>query len=140
MDPFLLPAQGPGQREPQARVRWIIWIAITALIPVYQFVLGKGLPGGPNAPTDGISPILILAASMILIATVVRWIVLPRAKDTRQLLVAMIIGLALSESVEFYGLFLFPASQPQTKLSLFLLSLLSCMQFIPLYANSKPRA
>ena len=49
----------------------------------------------------------------------------------------MIIGLALSEAVEFYGIFLIPRDQPDTKLALFMLPLLSMAQFVPTYARPK---
>ena len=139
MLPLPLPqSHGRSQKPLQAMVLWVIWFSITVSIFIYQFTLGRGLPHGTNAPGGGLSPVVVLAIMEILIATAVRWFVLPRAKHSRQMLVAMIIGLALSEAVEFYGIFLIPAGQPQTKLSLFILSLLSCAQFAPIYARSKP--
>jgi len=56
----------------------------------------------------------------------------------RQLLTMMIVGVALSETVEFHGIFLFTADQPETKLSPFLLALVSVAQFMPVYASPKP--
>ena len=50
----------------------------------------------------------------------------------------MIVGLALSEGGAFYGLFLVPADQPETKLLVFVLALISMVQFAPFYAQVEP--
>ena len=126
---------GQPQKALPAIVFWIIWFAMISGIPIYQFVLGGGIPHGSNAPTSGLNPILIMAVGQILVATVVRWVVIPRMIRAGQLLTLMIVGVALSEAVEFYGIFLFPANQPETKLSLFILSLVGIAQFMPVYAQ-----
>ena len=46
----------------------------------------------------------------------------------------MIVGLALSEAVEFYGLFL---GDRKMEMPLFVLSILSMLQFAPTYAAPK---
>ena len=61
---------------------------------------------------------------------------IPKARYLRRLLVLMVVGLALSESVVFYGIFLFRADMPATKMALFVLSLLSALQFVPVYAKN----
>ena len=50
----------------------------------------------------------------------------------------MIVGLALSQAVTFFAIFLFDSGMPRTKMELFWLSLLSAIQFIPLYAIDLP--
>jgi hypothetical protein len=82
---------------------------------------------------------VVLAVGQVIVASLIRWLFIPRAKNAAQLLVLMIIGLALSEAVEFYGLFLLPADQPSTKLGLWVLAILSGLQFIPMYATSKEK-
>ena len=52
--------------------------------------------------------------------------------------VAMLVGLALGEAVEFHGIFLIPSNQPDPKLALFLVTLVSIAQFAPVYARPKP--
>jgi hypothetical protein len=51
----------------------------------------------------------------------------------------MVIGLALSEGAGIFGIFLVPHDQPETKLLVFLLSLFSVLQFVPLYAREPTR-
>ena len=124
----------------QQLVLWIIWALLVCGIVIYPFALGGGVPIGPNAETAGVNFAVVLAVGQIIIASVVRWLLIPRTKTAGQLLVLMIIGLALSEAVEFYGLFLVPTDQPSTKLGLWVLTILSGIQFIPLYATSKEKA
>ncbi len=138
MEPMFPLPPGQSQKPPPALVLWIVWLALTTSIPIYQLVLGKGLPQGANAPGTGFGPVVVMAVGQILVAAVLRWLVLPRVGRAPQMLVVMIVGLVLSEAVEFYGLFLISPDQPETKLSLFLLSLLSCVQFAPIYARSGP--
>jgi len=136
MFPLPPPGQGQTQKAPPPIVYWVIWFALTVSVPIYQFVLGGGLPGGVNAPASGLSPIVIMMVGQILAATAVRWLVLPRCRRPQQVFVMMILGLALSEGAGLLGIFLIPHDQPETKLSLFVLSLLSCAQFMPVYARA----
>lgn len=136
---FPLPHGQPRKSVP-ALVLWVVWFAMVTAIPIYQFALGGGWPSGTNARASGFSPVEILAVGQILAATVIRWLVLPKFTETSQQLVMMIIGLALSEAVEFYGIFLVPLEQPETKLALFILSLASVAQFAPIFARPKPMA
>ena len=124
-------------KRPQLLVLWVIWASLFTGIIVYQLVLGRGIPAGENAPASGMNFAVVLAIGQIAAASLVRWLFIPRAKNPGQLLVFMIVGLALSEAVEFYGLFLVSADQPSTKLTLWVLSLLSALQFIPTYAKAE---
>jgi len=83
---------------------------------------------------------VIMAVCQIFIATAIRWLFIPRAKAVGQVLLLMILGLALSEGVEFYGIFLVRADQPSTKLGMWVLAILSGLQFIPLYAKPKEKS
>lgn len=133
MSPTPLPASGRPPLQPN--IFWIIWLVLTSGVIVYQFTLGHGLPSGANAPGAALPPIVWVAVAEIVVATWIRWVLLPRARLLPPMLMLMIIGLALSEAVEFYSLFLVPATQPETKLALWLASLLSLLQFAPIYAN-----
>jgi F0F1-type ATP synthase membrane subunit c/vacuolar-type H+-ATPase subunit K len=120
----------------QQIVLWILWFAMVDAIVIYQFLLGHGVPRGSDAPGGGVNPVVVLAGVQLLAAAAIRWLLLPRAGTTGKVLVLMIVGLALSESVEFYGLFLVPADLPSTKLGLWLLALVSALQFAPVYARA----
>lgn len=116
-------------------VLWIIWFALTSAVVIYQFVLGQGLPAGENAPGEAVPTMAWLGVGMVFIATAIRWLVITRLTAITQQLVAMIVGLSLAESAELFGLLLVPDTQPETKLTLFLLSLFGVLQFAPIYAK-----
>jgi hypothetical protein len=117
-------------------IMWVMWAALTSGFLVIQFILGGGLPQGKNPPTAGVHPIAIMGVVLVIIATGIRWFVLPRFAALNQKLVMMIVGMALSEGAGINGIFLIPASQPETKLAIFVLSLLGMVQFAPIYARS----
>ena len=117
----------------QKLVHWVIWFALTSSIVVYQLVLGHGIPHGVNSRVAQMPPIVAVASVEIIAAAAIRWLLVPRTRVAGRLLVLMIIGLGLSESAEFFGLFLVPNDQPETKLAFWILSLLSAFQFIPTY-------
>jgi hypothetical protein len=134
---FPVPHSPPRKSIPPV-VLWVAWFGITSAIPLYQIFLGGGWPRGSNVGGAGLSAIELMAVGQLLAATVIRWLVLPRFSQGPQLLTLMIVGLALSEAVELYGVLLIPRDQPETKISLFVLSLLSAAQFAPTYARSQP--
>lgn len=119
----------------RALVLWIIWFWMLGAVFLYQFALGKGVPQGSNSPSSTTPPIVYVALAQVAAASLIRWLLMPRTKEIQRMLVLMIIGLALSEAAEFYGLFLVPRDQPETKLSLWILSILGVAQFAPVYAN-----
>jgi hypothetical protein len=127
-----------SQAASQRLVAWVIWFALVCSIVAYQLILGHGIPRGTNAASTETSPIAVIAVGEIVIASVIRWLLIPKAQGAGKLLVLMIIGLALSEGAEFFGLFLVPGNQPETKLAIWILSLLSALQFMPVYASRAP--
>ena len=126
----------PSNSRFQLRVIWVIWFSMFVAVFIYQFALGGGIPVGENAHEQKMDVPVIISAAMLLAALPIRWLLIPRANASGKLLVLMIIGLALSEAVEFQGLFLVSAEQPGTKRMLWMLSLASIVQFAPLYALS----
>jgi len=128
----------PLHPTPHPLIFWVIWTALISAVFIYQFALGHGIPQGENQGPLTLGLPEAVALPQLLIAAVIRWILIPRTPLLKKRFVLMIIGLALSEAVEFYGLFLIPPTQPQTKLLFWLLALLSCLQFIPLYARNEP--
>lgn len=122
-------------RTPQPIIFWVIWIAILSALLVLQFVLGGGVPAGRNAAGAKIPTVIFVAAGEVLLATLVRWFVLPRFVELHKKFVWMVVGVALSEGAGILGIFLIPRDQPETRLLVFLLSLMSVLQFVPLYAR-----
>jgi hypothetical protein len=119
----------------QKLILWVIWFALVSSIVAYQLILGHGIPYGPNVPSTETSPFAAVAIGEIIAASVIRWLLIPKTRGAGKLLVLMIIGLALSEGAEFFGLFLVANDQPETKLAIWILSLLSALQFMPVYAE-----
>ena len=128
----------PDNEKPPVIVLWVLWFAFVCAIVIYQFTLGHGIPQGPNAPSAGLNPLIFMAVGEIVVAAFIRWFLIPRVGTRQKMLVLMVIGIALSESAEFFGIFLVSADMPQTKLALFVASLLSALQFAPLFASPKP--
>ena len=119
----------------QKLVPWVIWLAMVSSIIAYQLILGHGIPRGTNLPSTEKFPTAAIAIGEIIAASVIRWLLIPKTRGAGKLLVLMIIGLALSEGAEVIGLFLVANDQPETKLAIWILSLLSALQFMPVYAN-----
>ncbi len=110
-------------------IMWVLWASFTVGIFFFYTFLGQNSAPAPIG-TETRTPWLI-AGTMIFISSALRWIVLPRMHDAQKLLVTMIAGIALAESVTFLGLFVFPAY----RLDFFVLSALGIFQFIPTYAR-----
>ncbi len=127
---------GTPPEKAKAPVLWILWIAILMSLFLYQFKLGHGLPKGHDARPVFQNPMIWPCVFTLLAAAIIRWRFIPKATDLRRLLVLLVIGLALSEAVTFFGIFLFQADMPETKTGLFVLSVLSVLQFMPLYAKA----
>jgi len=124
----------PQKKHPS--VLWILWGSILGSIFIYQFKLGHGLPAGHDVRSVMGDPVIWVCIVTLLVAAVVRWVLIPRVTDLKRLLVFLLVGLALSEAVTFYGIFLFHADMPETKTGLFVLSVLSVLQFVPTYAKA----
>jgi len=118
---------------------WKVWGGIAAFTVVVLLTQHGNVP----AQSSGIAQttvILVLGIILILIASVLRWVVILRAKDARSLVIAMVAGLVLSESVGFFGLYLLPSGMTHSRTALFALSLLSIIQFVPTYAKGAKAA
>ena len=129
--------------QPSAKtlVPWVIWFWLVCSIVFYQFKLGHGWLVGQDARPAFQNPLFWFSIGVVTAANTLRWAIIPFASSTKTLLVLLIIGLALSESVTFYSIFLFPPDTPQTKMFLFGLSLVSALLFAPIYtpkSNSSP--
>jgi hypothetical protein len=126
------------RRIPPPLIFWILWIGFLGSIGIYQVELGGGLPHGANQAPQAWNLPLILAALQVSVATVIRWFVIPKVTDQTRLLPLMVVGLALSEAVAFYGIFLIGPDMPQTKLQFLLAAFCCTLQFAPYYAPARP--
>lgn len=123
-------------QPPQTRfVAWVIWAAILFGLFVLQFVIGGGLPLGEDQ--GDVSIVLsILPLCALLVATVIRWVVIPRVTGEQQQLTMMIIGVALAESAQIIQLFVIGSDFPETQRAFLILSVIGVLQFAPTYVRS----
>src|SRR6478735_154976 len=125
-------------KPPQALVFWIIWFAILQGLVIQQFFIGGGIPKGVD---QGNPPIqwLALAGGLAIAALVIRFSVIPRLKTIPQKLPAMIIGLALSEGIGLFGMFVVGKNFPETQ-QVFLVTAIACIvSFAPVYARERAK-
>ena len=133
----IIPLPPPKRKTPPPLVFWILWIAFLSSIGVYQLELGGGIPHGSNQSLQAWNLPLLLSALQLTVATVIRWLVIPKVTDPAKLLPLMVVGLALSEAVVFYGIFLVGQDMPQTRLQFLIGAFFSILQFAPFYAPAQ---
>lgn len=100
-----------------------------------QWLLGGGLPEGENIETLMSVGSWAMCFVPLIVATVIRWLVIPKIKVPQQQLVAMILGLALSEGPIFLSLFLIGSDYPQNQIAVLIVAVFSIIQFAPSYAT-----
>lgn len=124
-----------AMQKQQAFVMWIIWLVFLQMAFAYHFVLGDGFPSGENAVEPMANWLWVLCVVPILLATGVRWLVIPKLKQQAQMLIVLIIGLALCEMPLFFELFLIGADYPQNQIVVLMLSVFCLIQFAPIYGT-----
>lgn len=118
-----------GTKQQALQVWWIIWGALlTGIFMIHQFVPASA--SGPFPETTD-QPVWLLATLPLAAASVIRWLVLPRATQAAAALPLFVVGMALAESTFMAGMFLFPAHKQE----LLILSALGIFQFVPLFAG-----
>ena len=122
-------------QKQQAFVMWIIWFGFLQMAFAYHFVLEDGFPSGDNAAETMASWLWVLCLLPIILATIVRWWVIPKLKDQKQMLSALIVGLALTEASILFELFLIGSDYPQNQIVVLMVAVFSLIQFAPIYAT-----
>jgi hypothetical protein len=122
-------------QKQQAFVMWIIWFVFLQSAFAYHFVLGDGFPTGDNAAEPMVGWLWGLCIVPIVLATGVRWLVIPKLKHQGQMLIALIVGLALTEAPIFFELFLIGSDYPQNQIAVLMLAVFSLIQFAPIYGT-----
>lgn len=118
-----------------AIVMWIIWFAQLQAAFIFQFLLGHGFSQGENSDAPMAWWLWVVCLLPLVIATGIRWMVIPKVKLAPQQLVAMIIGLALSEASVLTSIFLVGADYPQYQIAILMVVVFSIIQFAPSYAT-----
>ncbi len=115
---------------------WIIWFAIlTGLFILQTFIVGGFHTGPASSPVS--SGMVAICMSGIIIASFIRWFILPRQSSLAAQLPVMIIGLAFAELTGLLSMFLIGKAYPSMQLLGFILSVLAILQFMPVYAKTK---
>lgn len=81
-----------------ALIMWILWFSYLQSAFVIQWFLGKGLPSGGNAPESMAVWLWLLCFVPLIVASFLRWLVIPKIEKPQIQLVSMIVGLSLSEA------------------------------------------
>jgi hypothetical protein len=118
-----------------ALIMWIIWFAQLQAAFVFQFFLSGGFPRGENAETPMALWLWLLCLAPLVLASVIRWLLIPKLKEAVPQLVAMIVGLALAEATVLLSIFLVAPDYPQYQIAILMVAVFSLIQFAPSYAT-----
>ena len=112
-------------------------IVMTLLVLIFAEVLPKTYAiTNPETAAARAAPVIVWVIRIFNpVVAAVRWLVIPKVKDPQQMLVAMIIGLALSEMPILFSLFLIGSDYPQFQIVVLMLAVVSLIQFAPSYAT-----
>ncbi len=121
----------PEQGKSQLIVWWYLWAAFQiGIFTIYHFMGGK--TAADPTPLAAPEPtIWLVAAVPFALSVLIRFLVLPRMKNSALALPVFVVGIGLAEATCFLGLFIFPSHQRE----LFILSALGIFQYIPVYAH-----
>lgn len=114
---------------------WIIWFAMLQSAFVFSYFLGKGLPRGENADAPMAAWIWVVCFLPLVVATILRWIVLPKIKEAQDQLTIMIIGLSMGECAVFFQIFLIGPEYPQNQIAVLIVAVLVLILMAPSYAT-----
>ena len=118
-----------NQAKQQLIVWWMLWATFQTGVFMFYYFLGGSTPS-PESPS-GDTPLWLAGLAPLAVATVIRWLVLPRAPSAPLAFPLFIVGIAMAEATSFLGLFIFP----EHKQELCLLSAFGIFQFIPYFAT-----
>ncbi len=119
----------------QVIVFWALWFVMFQSAFVMHFVIGGGFPKGENLAEPMASWLWLACFAPIVLATLIRWLVIPKTQESVKLLVAMVIGLSLSELPIYFSLFLIGADYPSNQIAVLAVSVFSLLQFAPSYGT-----
>lgn len=112
-------------KNPPTILWWIIWAAILSTV----VGLAAFMPVRP--PLTGPNPIRYLPIAPLVLASVVRWLVLPRFTQPTRAFPIFIVGIALAEASAVFGIFLVP----ELRGTYVILALLGIAQFAPVFLS-----
>lgn len=117
-------APPPAKISP-AIIWWIIWTAILAAV----IAMAAFMP--VRAPLPGSNPIRYVPIVPLVLASIIRWLVLPRFTQAPRAFPIFVLGLALAEGAATLGIFLVP----ELRGTYVILALLGVAQFAPVFLS-----
>jgi hypothetical protein len=110
-------------------VRWILWLAFLFSVFFYMSFLASA--DAEEAQMDAFLVVMLFVPFFLSIF--IRWMLLPKANTEQQLIVLFVVGMAIAESIIFFGLFLFPFFK-----TIFLIfTVVGILQYCPLFIKSR---
>lgn len=119
---------------PQNIVFWAIWFAILNGLVMIQIFAGGGIPSGADHG-DPPKVFLAIATGLILVALAIRFVLIPKIEEISRKLVAMIVGLAVSEAIGIIGAFVVGREFGHTRLVFFSTAIVCILSYAPFYAK-----
>ena len=114
---------------------WIIWFTQLQAAFVFQFFLAGGFAQGENAEAPMALWLWLICLVPLVLATGIRWLLIPKIKALVPQMVVMIIGLALAEAAVFLSIFLVGPDYPQYQIAILMVAVVALIQFAPSYAT-----
>lgn len=118
-----------------AMILWMIWAAMFLAAFIYQAILGGGIPSGEDG--EGLEWMFVwLCFACFAASTALRWLLIPKVKRFEKVFPIMVAGLAFAEAPQFFQIFLIGPDYPATQLSIFILAVLTLLQWVPTFAKN----
>jgi hypothetical protein len=118
-----------------ALVMWILWFVQLQAAFAVQFILVGGISEGENASESMVIWLWLLCLLPLVVSMGIRWLIIPKVTKAVQQLLAMLVGLGLSEASLFCSVFFVAPDYPQYQIAILMVSVLCIIQFAPSYAT-----
>lgn len=118
-----------------ALVMWVLWFAQLQAAFIFQMFLGDGFSKAANAAEPMALWLWLICCVPLVLATAIRWLIIPKIQLPQQQLMAMIIGLALAEGTVLLSIFLVAPDYPQNQIGILMVAVVALIQFAPSYAT-----
>ena len=117
------------QAKPQLIVWWTLWFALLSGVVIQYAILSKN--SVTAEPLSLNSPLLLACLAPFTLSMIIRWVLLPRAKNATTALPIYLVGMVMAEATCLLGIFLAPGHQQP----LFIASVVGIFQYIPVFAQ-----
>lgn len=115
---------------------FIIWAALSSSVFIYPIFLNGGLPLSFNDQGIQLHFALMMSFASWSVATLIRWVIIPKLTHYSALIGFFIAGLAFTEASIFYGIFLLQDEQLNEKALNFWLAVACMLQFFPAWIKA----